>query len=113
MVAAASPSPDSASPALAASTVPAASTAQDSATASAEGPTSPPRQLRFNSNVDVPVTAGLALAWVFTEATKKQFAAKHCRWCDANPDGSDNLNSLDASVRRRVKWDNTSRAAST
>lgn len=63
-------------------------------------------ELRYDLRVDVPVTVVATAAWIGSEVLKAHLAAQSCRWCDANPDGSDALNSLDAAVRRGLRWPN-------
>jgi membrane-associated phospholipid phosphatase len=44
-----------------------------------------PAKLKWEPKIDIPVTAGLAGAWLVTEfALKKSFAPKTCQWCDTN-----------------------------
>ena len=69
-------------------------------------------ELHYDLRVDLPIaiTAGTWFAISeFTDA-KKELASKSCRWCDRNPDGSEGLNALDASVRDTLRWENTERA---
>jgi len=66
--------------------------------------------LETNLPVDVGVTAAGAVIWLGSELFSSKLAAKNCRWCDRNSDGTDNLNGFDSSIRRHLRWSNTSRA---
>ena len=68
------------------------------------------RDLPYDLRVDVPVTAFAVTSWVGTELLKGHFAHRDCAWCDRSPDGTDNLNGLDASVRNALKWSDTGAA---
>jgi hypothetical protein len=57
--------------------------------------------LRYDWKVDGALTAIGGLGWVMSEAVfKHRLAPSTCRWCDLD------LNPLDASVRRALRWDN-------
>jgi hypothetical protein len=64
----------------------------------------------MNLPVDIGVTAAGTAIWLASELSSGTLAAKHCRWCDRNADGTDDLNGFDASIRRHLRWSNTSSA---
>ena len=67
-------------------------------------------ELPYDLRVDMPVTVFAAAGWVGTEFLKGHFAQQDCAWCDRDPDGTDGLNGLDASVRSALKWSDTGAA---
>jgi membrane-associated phospholipid phosphatase len=66
--------------------------------------------LEMNLPVDIGVTVAGTVISVGGELFAGKLASKNCRWCDRNADGSDNLNAFDASIRRHLRWSNTSSA---
>ena len=66
--------------------------------------------LQTNLPVDIGVTAAGTVIWLGGELFGGKLASRDCRWCDRNSDGSDNLNGFDSSIRRHLRWANTSRA---
>lgn len=58
----------------------------------------PPRDLRYETAIDLPLTIAGAVAWVGSEALKGDLAPASCRWCD--PPG------IDSSVRDALRWSN-------
>lgn len=63
-------------------------------------------RLRYQSGTSVPLTLAATAVWIGTEyPLKRTLAPDTCRWCDRHEDGRENLNALDAAVRRRVRWD--------
>jgi membrane-associated phospholipid phosphatase len=63
-------------------------------------------EIRYDLRVDLPVTLAATAAWAGSEALKSRLAHQDCAWCDRRADGSDNLNALDRSVRKALKWSN-------
>jgi membrane-associated phospholipid phosphatase len=66
--------------------------------------------LQMDLPVDVGVTAAGTVLWLGSELFAGKLASQDCRWCDRNSDGTDNLNGFDASIRRHLRWSNTSMA---
>src|SRR5262245_56464176 len=63
--------------------------------------------LYYDAKIHVPfLVVGVAGAFI-EEHFKSDLASTTCGWCDANPDGSDNLNSVDRSFRDALKWNDT------
>jgi len=56
------------------------------------------------------VTIAGALTWLSSAALAGVLAPDNCRWCDRNPDGTDDLNGFDRSARNALRWKNTSTA---
>jgi membrane-associated phospholipid phosphatase len=54
------------------------------------------RTLRYDTGLDVGVTAGAGALWIGSELLKAQLAPSTCRWCD--PPG------IDEGVRDALKW---------
>jgi membrane-associated phospholipid phosphatase len=71
-----------------------------------------PRPLAYDLRIDLPVTAVLGLADGAFALWGPRLAA-NCRWCDRNPDGSDNLNELDHAVRLALLAPDPAAAATT
>jgi membrane-associated phospholipid phosphatase len=68
------------------------------------------RTLRYDTRIDVAVTAVGGIWWVSSELLKADLVPEKCRWCYRAEDGSDLLNPYDGWVRRRCLWKNTSTA---
>lgn len=66
-----------------------------------------PPELRYDTAIDVSVTAGAGLAWMLSEAFKDNLVPRHCRWCYRAEDGTDLLNPIDAGIRRSFLWTHT------
>lgn len=79
--------------------------------AGARAQTAPPDGLRTDARVDVPVAAGAAGLWIGLELLKGTLAPASCRVCDRRADGSDALDTPDASVRAALRWNDTASAA--
>jgi membrane-associated phospholipid phosphatase len=71
----------------------------------------PVHQLRHDAALDATIAASGAVFWFGTELLKPSLAPATCRWCDRDPNGTDTLNSVDASVRSSLRWSNSSSAA--
>jgi membrane-associated phospholipid phosphatase len=70
--------------------------------ARAESAPPPERGLRYDWKVDGAITAAAFVYWGTTELFKEHLAASTCRWCADN--------SVDASVRDALRWNNPDRA---
>jgi len=69
-----------------------------------------PAELTYDLRIDLPLTL-VAASWVIgSEAAKSHLAHAQCRWCDRSPDGRDTLNSVDATVRNALCWQQTTTA---
>jgi hypothetical protein len=66
--------------------------------------------LEMNLPVDIGVTAAGTVIWAGSELFGGKLASQDCRWCDRNSDGSDDLNGFDSSIRKHLRWRNTSMA---
>ncbi len=66
--------------------------------------------LEMNLPVDIGITAAGTVIWLGGELFASKLASHDCRWCDRNSDGSDNLNGFDSSIRRHLRWSNTTTA---
>jgi membrane-associated phospholipid phosphatase len=66
--------------------------------------------LEMNLPLDISITAAGTVIWLGTELSAGKLASTNCRWCDRNSDGKDDLNGFDASIRRHLRWSNTSSA---
>lgn len=62
------------------------------------------RQLAYDARVDGAITATGLLWYLSSEVLKGQLVPSNCRWCYRRADGSDALNFVDGSVRRRLLW---------
>lgn len=71
------------------------------------------RALRYDTRIDVAVTAVGGIWWISSELLKADLVPEKCRWCYRAEDGSDLLNPYDAWVRRRGLWKKTSTANAT
>jgi membrane-associated phospholipid phosphatase len=70
------------------------------AESSARADATVPRELRYDTTLDVSVTATGAVLWLGSELLlKKALAPSTCRWCEDN--------ALDAGVRSKARWANT------
>jgi membrane-associated phospholipid phosphatase len=63
-----------------------------------------PRSLRYDTRVDLGVTAMGATWYVMSELLKSSLVPEKCRWCYRADDGGDLLNPYDGWVRRRLIW---------
>lgn len=61
----------------------------------------PPRLLRYDLRIDLPITGAL-LVGVGVMALLASRLTPACRWCDRNADGSDSLNAVDKAVRQAL-----------
>lgn len=68
------------------------------------------RTLRYDTRIDVAVTAVGGIWWIGSELLKADLVPEKCRWCYRAEDGSDLLNPYDGWVRHRLLWKNTSSA---
>jgi membrane-associated phospholipid phosphatase len=59
--------------------------------------------LRFSAPLDLTVTLTGAGAWVTSQGLRADLVPSHCRWCDRDNVGNDELNRVDRSVRR-LRW---------
>ena len=66
-----------------------------------------PRSLRYDTRVDVGVTAMGATWYLMSELLKASLVPEKCRWCYRADDGGDLLNPYDGWVRRRLIWQDT------
>jgi membrane-associated phospholipid phosphatase len=66
-----------------------------------------PRPLRYDTRVDVSVTAMGATWYLMSELLKASLVPEKCRWCYRADDGGDLLNPYDGWVRRRLIWRDT------
>src|SRR4051812_21070919 len=66
-----------------------------------------PRSLRYDTRVDVGVTATGATWYFMSELLKASLVPEKCRWCYRADDGGDLLNPYDGWVRRRLIWRDT------
>ena len=66
-----------------------------------------PRPLRYDTRVDVGVTAMGATWYLMSELLKASLVPEKCRWCYRADDGGDLLNPYDGWVRRRLIWHDT------
>ena len=77
--------------------------AAEPTTPAASPPVTPPVELRHDMRVDLPVTAGLAVATVGFRLLRDDLEPSACRWCDGSSPGS--VNAADdwfrTAVRRR------------
>src|SRR6476646_7552816 len=62
----------------------------------------PPRSLRYDTRVDVGVTAMGATWYLMSELLKASLVPDKCRWCYRADDGGDLLNPYAGWVRRRL-----------
>jgi len=69
-----------------------------------------PDSMPISLPVDLSVTLGGTAFWVATELLTPTLAPLTCRWCDRSADGTDQLNSFDASVRSAWRWRDTGKA---
>src|SRR3954469_10721441 len=63
-----------------------------------------PRSLRYDTRIDIGVTAMGATWYVVSELLKSSLVPEKCRWCYRADDGGDLLNPYDGWVRRRLIW---------
>lgn len=66
--------------------------------------------LHYDPTVDLPVTFAASAVWLGGSTFQDDLAPKTCGWCERKADGTDTVNELDASVRRNLKWSNTTTA---
>jgi membrane-associated phospholipid phosphatase len=66
-----------------------------------------PRPLRYDTRVDVGVTAMGATWYLMSELLKASLVPEKCRWCYRADNGGDLLNPYDGWVRRRLIWQDT------
>src|SRR5213595_300050 len=66
-----------------------------------------PRALRYDTRVDVGVTAMGATWYLMSELLKASLVPEKCRWCYRADDGGDLLNPYDGWVRQRLLWKDT------
>ena len=66
-----------------------------------------PRALRYDTRVDVGVTAMGATWYFMSELLKASLVPEKCRWCYRADDGGDLLNPYDGWVRHRLLWRDT------
>lgn len=69
-----------------------------------------PRSLRYDTRIDIGVTAMGATWFLMSELLKSSLVPEKCRWCYRADDGGDLLNPYDGTVRRRLLWKDTRRA---
>lgn len=74
---------------------------------SAQARAEEPRSLRYDTRVDVGVTAMGATWYLMSELLKASLVPEKCRWCYRADDGGDLLNPYDGWVRRRLIWRDT------
>ena len=91
------------------------SSAADSTIAPVSGATPlrtlpPNMELRYDLPVDVGVTVGGGALMLTLELLSPKIAPRNCRWCDRDANGQDTLNGFDASIRRALRWSDTSSA---
>lgn len=69
----------------------------------------PPRiaRLGYDARVDIAVTATGSVWLVAAELLKPQLVPEKCRWCYRRSNGDSALNSMDATVRGGLKWNDT------
>jgi membrane-associated phospholipid phosphatase len=73
-------------------------------TASSAAQVDPPAELRFRTAVDLPLTLGIAGAYVLSEAVLKgKLSPKTARWNDRDHAGNDALNAFDR-AGTRLRW---------
>lgn len=79
--------------------------------AKADDAAAPPvRRLAWDPRVDIAVTSSASIWLIASELLKANLVPEKCRWCYRLPDGSDALNSVDGTLRRKLKWENTNAA---
>lgn len=66
-----------------------------------------PRSLRYDTRIDIGVTAMGATWFLMSELLKSSLVPEKCRWCYRADDGGDLLNPYDGWVRRRYLWKDT------
>jgi len=66
-----------------------------------------PRSLRYDTRVDLGVTAMGATWYLMSELLKSSLVPEKCRWCYRGDDGGDLLNPYDGWVRHRLLWKDT------
>src|SRR5262249_31940407 len=59
---------------------------------------------------DIPVTAAAAALLVSSQLLEGALAPSSCRFCETRPDGTDDVNALDRSVRSALRWRQTTGA---
>lgn len=69
------------------------------------------RQLRYDTRIDVAVSAVGGAWWLTSELLKANLVPQKCRWCYRADDGSDLLNVYDGWVRTRLLWKDPNPAA--
>ena len=72
----------------------------------------PPRieRLGYDTRIDIAVTATGSLWLVAAELLKADLVPEKCRWCYRRSNGDSALNSIDGTVRRGLKWNDTASA---
>ncbi len=78
-----------------------------SGTADAEVPRSNVRTLRYDTRIDLAVTATAGLWLGASEVLKSQLVPDKCRWCYRAEDGTSALNAADGWCRKQLLWQNT------
>src|SRR6188768_37090 len=66
-----------------------------------------PRSLRYDTRIDIGVTAMGATWFLMSEVLKSSLVPEKCRWCYRADDGGDLLNPYDGWVRHRLLWNDT------
>ena len=69
------------------------------------------RELRYDTRIDVAVTAVGSVWWLTSEMLKADLVPEKCRWCYRAEDGKDLLNPYDGYVRKHLVWKSTDTAA--
>ena len=64
----------------------------------------------INLPIDLSITIGGTALFVITDLMTPTLAPTSCRWCDRAADGTDQLNSFDASIRRAWRWGDSGKA---
>jgi membrane-associated phospholipid phosphatase len=77
---------------------------------SSAAPAAPASSMPIDLPVDLAITLGGMAFYVATELSTPALAPSSCRWCDRAADGTDQLNSFDASVRRAWRWTDSGKA---
>lgn len=78
--------------------------------AAQESPRSNVRTLRYDTRIDVSVTAMAGLWLAASEVLKAELVPKKCRWCYRAEDGTSALNPYDGWCREQLRWKNTAAA---
>src|SRR5712675_1492129 len=73
-------------------------------------PSAPPSSMPINLPIDLSITLGGTALFVITDLMTPTLGPTSCRWCDRAADGTDQLNSFDASIRRAWRWSDTGKA---